>query len=116
MRTRRQRRRAGACFSWAEYINVAPPGVVLFVGRSPIMKSLVVALVTAMSVAIVIQAQDRGAAPQPAGQGQARGRGFGRANTPTFPGPPAGMDQLPLDLFNSKNYYQDRAPWSDQRH
>ena len=52
--------------------------------------------------------------PQPA-QGQ-RGRGAGRANTPTFPGPPAGMQALPMDLFTSKNFYKDKALWSDQRY
>ena len=61
-------------------------------------------------------------AQQPAqGQGQAqgapgRGRGFGRANTPTFPGPPAGMQALPGDLFTSKNFYKDQKLWSDQRY
>ncbi len=57
---------------------------------------------------------------QQAGQGgQGRGRrglGFGRANTPTFPGPPAGMTALPLDLFRSKNFYKDQKLWSDQRY
>jgi hypothetical protein len=41
--------------------------------------------------------------------------GIGRA-TPTFPGPPAGMSALPLDLFKSKNFYKDRALWSDKRY
>src|SRR5258708_3085949 len=80
------------------------------------MKALVVALMTAVSVAVVIQAQDRGATPQPAGQGQARGRGVGRGNTPRFRGRAAGMEKLALDLFNSKNYYKDRALWSDKRY
>jgi hypothetical protein len=60
-------------------------------------------------------------AQQPAGRGQqAQGKqaggGFGRANTPTFPGPPAGMQALPLDLFSSKNFYKDQKLWSDQRY
>jgi hypothetical protein len=44
---------------------------------------------------------------------QARG---GRGNTPTFPGPPAGMQALPIDLFTSKNFYKDQALWLDQRY
>jgi hypothetical protein len=59
-------------------------------------------------------------AAQPTGRGQAQGKqaggGFGRGNTPTFPGPPAGMQALPLDLFSSKNFYQDQKLWSDQRY
>ena len=59
-------------------------------------------------------------AQQPAqgggGGGGGRGRGFGRGNTPTFPGPPAGMQALPLDLFLSKNFYKDQKLWSDQRY
>src|SRR5665213_265063 len=61
-------------------------------------------------------------AAQPAGRGQqgqgkqvGRG-GFGRGTTPTFPGPPAGMQALPLDLFLSKNFYKDQKLWSDQRY
>lgn len=44
------------------------------------------------------------------------GRGFGRANTPTFPGPPAGMQALPNDMFTSKNFYKDKDLWSDKRY
>jgi hypothetical protein len=57
-------------------------------------------------------AQQNGAPPQ----GKGRGGGFGRGNTPTFPGPPAGMEALPLDLFKSKNFYKDKDLWSDKRY
>src|ERR1041384_6737292 len=60
-------------------------------------------------------------AQQPAGRGQGQGKqvggaGFGRGNTPTFPGPPAGMQALPTDLFSSTNFYKDQKLWSDQRY
>lgn len=50
------------------------------------------------------------------GGGGIGGAGFGRGNTPTFAGPPAGMQALPLDLFLSKNFYKDQKLWSDQRY
>jgi len=90
------------------------------------MRSALVAMATAIAVALVLpaiaprqstpHAQARGAAPDSAQLAQQGRRGFGRANTPTFPGPPAGMDKLPTDLFNSKNFYKDNALWSDQRY
>ena len=57
------------------------------------------------------------AAPQgyrlgPPAQGR-QGRAVGEA---TFPGPPAGMQALPIDLFTSKNFYSDRALLSDKRY
>ena len=57
---------------------------------------------------------------QPGGRGQGQGKqgggGFGRGGTPTFAGPPAGMQALPQDLFLSKNFYKDEKLWSDQRY
>ncbi len=43
-------------------------------------------------------------------------RGLGGRNTPTFPGPPPGMQALPTDLFSSKNFYKDQKLWADQRY
>ena len=34
----------------------------------------------------------------------------------TFPGPPAGMQPLPVDLFASKNFYQQQSSWLDPRY
>src|SRR5438105_1243408 len=73
------------------------------------------------------QGGQRGAGPaQPAapagaqqpGQGQQGrgGGGGGRGNTPTFPGPPAGMQALPIDMFTSKNFYKDKDLWLDKRY
>src|SRR5579863_10572040 len=64
----------------------------------------------ACAVPIAVLAQQP---PQARGGG---GGGFGRGNTPTFAGPPAGMQALPLDLFSSKNFYKDQKLWSDQRY
>lgn len=52
----------------------------------------------------------------PQAQNQQVPRGLGRRVTPTFPGPPPGMQALPTDLFTSKNFYKDQALWSDQRY
>ena len=90
----------------------------------PVIALVLLALVAAASVLppqpSPLLAQARGGPPpagQPAGQpGQGRqGRG-GRGNTPTFPGPPAGMQALAIDLFTSKNFYKDQALWSDRRY
>jgi hypothetical protein len=79
--------------------------------------SSLLALLPAIALDSTANAQARGAQPAPAGApaGAPQGR-RGRGNTPTFPGPPAGMQALPVDLFTSKNFYSDKALWSDQRY
>ena len=74
-----------------------------------------------MALVSTVFAQQPGVQPaaQPAqGQGQQAGRGpgRGRGNTPTFKGPPAGMQALPMDLFLSKNFYKEQKLWSDPRY
>src|ERR1041385_2143523 len=61
-------------------------------------------------------AQQRGAVPPGAQQAANPAIRYPRSDTPTFPGPPAGMQALPLDLFLSKNFYKDKALWSDKRY
>jgi hypothetical protein len=83
-------------------------------------QALVIGFVLLALVAIAAElpllAQARGGPPPAAQPGQGRGGRGGRGNTPTFPGPPAGMQALPTDLFTSKNFYKDQALWLDQRY
>jgi hypothetical protein len=68
------------------------------------------------SAALLTPAFAQQPAPRQQGQNQQGPRGLGRRDTPTFPGPPSGMQALPTDLFTSKNFYKDQALWSDQRY
>src|SRR5262245_28262528 len=93
------------------------------------MRRLFIVFLAALVIGLpsfLVHGQQRGAQPGAAGAGQqggapgqaggGGGRRGGRGNTPTFPGPPAGMQALPTDMFTSKNFYKDRALWSDKRY
>ncbi len=81
--------------------------------------AVLLALLPAPSVPMFAQ-QPGQQPPAPAQQEGRRGvvgrGGFGRGNTPTFAGPPAGMEELPIDLFRSKNFYKDQKYWLDKRY
>src|SRR6266480_177018 len=78
--------------------------------RARLFVLLFALVILLVSLSMTVYAQQQG------GRGAGGGGFGGRANTPTFPGPPAGMSALASDLFTSKNFYKDQALWSDKRY
>ena len=72
---------------------------------------LSVAWVAAAGSVALLWTASFGQAPPPGFGGGGKGR-----PAPEIKGPPAGVQPLELDIFKSKNFYQDKALWLDKRY